>query len=332
MKLLKGAICLLCLILLCLFLFPLSGTASAVQYTKSIQWQYSDGLLTITGTGELYPEKPTLPWDKYRSQITEIIIGPGITKLGGGLFQDYTRLTKVTLPDGLTGIGRACFSGCSNLTDIQLPDSLKYIDREAFKGCSSITSINIPSSMRNIYSGAFSKCDALKTVHISSIATWLSITFEDNTATPLYYGAELLLDGKPLTEITIPDGVDAVGHFAFYGCKDLRTVVLPDGMTRIGGWAFSGCKNLTHISLPASLQSIGSFAFEDCDSLTKITYSGGINKIKKMTIAQGNDVVLQHMSQIYVARIMTVRNYINCGLGLLVVAACVFFTQRRRGF
>lgn len=334
MKAIKHLVCLLFLALLCLFLFPLSGTASAAKYTDTIQWRYSEGgILTISGTGHVpSSSNRKVPWERYQNSISEIVIAPGITGLGAGLFRNYTKLVKVTLPDGLEEIGAECFLNCTNLTAIQFPDTLKYIERRAFKGCSGITSITIPSAMRTVYSEAFANCDTLKTVHISSLATWLSITFEDNTATPLYYGAELLLNGEPLTEITIPDGIDAVSPFAFYGCKDLRTVVLPDGVIRIGGRAFSGCRNLASISLPASLESISDCAFEGCHSLTKITYNGGIKELNRMTILQGNDVVVQHLTRIYGMRIMTVRNYVNCALGLLVAGACVFFTRKRWSF
>ena len=289
MKACKVIVCWFCLMLLCLYLLPLGGTASAKTYTDSVKWYYEDGLLTIKGAGYVYGGSPNVPWDKYRSRITEIVISPGITGLANNLFSNCTQLTKVTLPDGLTEIGIGCFSGCSSLTDINFPDSLKSIDRRAFQGCSKLTSITIPTSMRAIRSEAFAKCGALKEVHIPSITAWLSITFEDNTATPLFNGADLLLDGKPVTEVTIPDGMEKVGQFAFYRCKSLTKVTLPDGITQIAPMAFSGCGNLKSISIPSSLQLIGGDAFSDCGSLNTVIFRGHLFQANKLKVIVDED-------------------------------------------
>lgn len=67
--------------------------------------------------------------------------------------------------------------------------------------------------------------------------------------------------------IVIPDGVIAIGDYAFYEQSELRSVIIPDGVASIGESSFSGCRSLTKIEIPESVKSIGEAAFSHCDSL-----------------------------------------------------------------
>lgn len=71
-------------------------------------------------------------------------------------------------------------------------------------------------------------------------------------------------------EYTIPDGVSAIGAFAFSGCSKLREIIIPDSVTSIGDGAFSKCISLINITIPDNVMSIGGFVFFDCSSLTNI--------------------------------------------------------------
>lgn len=72
-------------------------------------------------------------------------------------------------------------------------------------------------------------------------------------------------------EITVPDGVTAIGDGAFKDCRNLKKVHIPDTVTKIGKNAFDFCCMLTDIVIPPSVTAIGFRAFVDCNSLTSIT-------------------------------------------------------------
>ncbi len=82
-----------------------------------------------------------------------------------------------------------------------------------------------------------------------------------------------------LTDIEIPEGVEAIYDAAFDGCASLRRLRLPEGVKRIGRKAFYNCDSLEEIELPESLEHIGDRAFDCCYSLKRIRIPKGVSHI-----------------------------------------------------
>lgn len=76
---------------------------------------------------------------------------------------------------------------------------------------------------------------------------------------------ETLELGRDLTSLD-PD--------AFRGCTRLRELTLPDGLTAIGAGAFADCK-LETITIPASVTQIAEGAFRGCTTLKEILVEAG---------------------------------------------------------
>ena len=195
---------------------------------------YTDGLLTISGSGTL----PNYKGDKYQSgsasyphtngplypyidQITKVEIGYGVTSVGG--FYGFKALTSVSIPSSVTTIGDCAFSGCSSLAEVTLPDSITYIGVCSFYSCSSLTSITIPSGVTTIGNTAFSGC-------------------------------------SKLTDVTLPSNLASIGTSVFYGCG-ITSIDLPASLTSIGNTAFTSCTKLTSITIPSGVTSIGLKSF-----------------------------------------------------------------------
>ena len=152
-------------ILLIALLMGLSAKAeSSGTCGPNLKWHLTDdGVLTITGKGEMYDYSYT-PWSY--DDLTRVIIGNGVTTIGKNAFVGRSSLTSVTIPNSVTTIGEAAFSGCRSLTSVTIPNSVTTIGDNAFNGCSSLTSVNIPNSVTTIGSEAFSGCTNLKKVNI----------------------------------------------------------------------------------------------------------------------------------------------------------------------
>ena len=71
-------------------------------------------------------------------------------------------------------------------------------------------------------------------------------------------------------DVTVPDGVTAIGEGAFKGCTALTSLRLPNGVVEIGKSAFEGCTALARVTLCDELRSIGPRAFKDCEALKAI--------------------------------------------------------------
>ena len=102
----------------------------------NLTWHLTDdGVLTITGKGEMYDYSYSneAPWGRF--DTNRIIIGDGITTIGGRAFANCICLTSVTIPNSVTEIGGSAFFSCSSLTSVTIPNSVTTIGEDAFKYC-----------------------------------------------------------------------------------------------------------------------------------------------------------------------------------------------------
>ena len=85
----------------------------------------------------------------------------------------------------------------------------------------------------------------------------------------------------PVTSVTLPAGLKAIGEASFAGCSHLASITLPATVDSIADFAFAGCTSLTAIQLPASVQVVGYGAFMRCTSLAslKVDSSSRLRKL-----------------------------------------------------
>ena len=195
---------------------------------------------------------------------------------------------SVVIPESITnneitysviGIGYYAFRNCDSLTSIEIPNSVKNIRNEAFYGCAGLTSITIPNSVTSIGQSAFDGCYGLKEVHTNDIAAWCNISFGSSTSNPLCYAGNLYLNGRLVTNLTIPNSVRTIPSCAFYGCTGLTSVEIPSSVVLIGTEAFYGCSGLTSITIPNSVTSIEDWAFYGCTNLANIEIPNSVTSI-----------------------------------------------------
>ena len=147
----------------------------------------------------------------------------------------------------VTEIGEKAFYNCAGLTAIILPDSLIQIDALAFYGCTGLTEINIPSTVTKIGSNAFGGCNAIKELHVADISKWCYITFETANSNPIQYARAVYVNGERIWKLQIPEAVNEISEYAFYGYKGLVSVTLPSTLTAIGNDAFLNCNILVEV-------------------------------------------------------------------------------------
>lgn len=85
-----------------------------------------------------------------------------------------------------------------------------------------------------------------------------------------------LINGT-MTDFVVPNGVERITSYRFYGLKSLRSVDLRNLTVELQGYAFNECSALETVIMPDSLSlatPLGSRLFLNCISLKKFEYSG----------------------------------------------------------
>ena len=228
------------IIVLGLIIFGITSTSNAAEIVESgkmgaecdnMTWTLdSDGVLTISGTGEMGDEFywNDDPWyEEGRGRVTKVIINEGVTSVGEYVFQDETNLTSVMLPSTLTKIDRVAFVGCSNLTSIVLPDNIQIIGSSVFNGCSKLATVKFPANLTEIGSSAFAYCKSLKT-------------------------------------LDFPNGLKKIGESAFKGCTGLTKVEFPVSVEVIETYAFNDCSNLKAMIFAGDVKELSEHSYYNC--------------------------------------------------------------------
>ena len=288
----------------------LPGTAWAADTASgkcgdNVTWTYSDGVLTIDGTGPMYDYNVSTqmfsprPWDDYvqkvdlntlayDNEIHTVIIGEGVTSIGSSAFDMCNNLTSVTIPNSVTSIGRQAFDYCGSLASITIPDSVTDIGDMAFYLCQSLTNVTIPNSVTSIGFAVFANCFNLTSIDIPSSVTsigeqafidCISLTSLNIPASVTTIGDGAFYDCRSLTSVTIPSSVTSIGQQTFYSCDNLTSVTIPNSVTSIEQGAFGLCSSLTSVTIPNSVTFIGQAAFATCSSLTSVTIPNSVTSI-----------------------------------------------------
>lgn len=113
---------------------------------NNLYWTlYSDGLLSISGTGKMpdyinhldcYFGEGQAPWigcERYGVIPHILRIEEGITHVGANAFESFSCLRMVYLPQTLESIGDLAFYACFNIEQINKPVKLFYIAPDAFR-------------------------------------------------------------------------------------------------------------------------------------------------------------------------------------------------------
>ena len=96
---------------------------------------------------------------------------------------------------------------------------------------------------------------------------------------PVRYIADQACRNDPhITEVRLPEGLMAVGEFAFSDCPNLTKVTFKGGET-IGFSAFRGCRALLSLTLPDTLKSLDDYAFYGCTMLGKVKIPASVTVI-----------------------------------------------------
>lgn len=147
------------------------------QCGEDLYWSFADGVLTITGSGEMDDfEEGAAPWAAHKSEIKTVVL-KNVTYIGANAFRNYDAITDVDFGSKLYEVGANAFRSCDGLTAISLPASFKVFGESSFMSCANLKEIHcagrFPSFRQN------SMWDTYVTVYYPTDKPWSASTIEE---------------------------------------------------------------------------------------------------------------------------------------------------------
>ena len=272
--------------------------------------------------------------------LTSVEIPDSVTELGVYVFADTSNLSEVIIGVGISFIPSYCFSNCTSLEFIDIPDNVISIGYNAFEN-TGLTSVTIPKSVIYIYPCAFDGCELSEMIFEDQQSSsgwgpsdWFIFEYNSENTTEAVYNIEF--ENNSVKDITyllhytnylwikylscldcdyndntltatltnINDNgvfseqygyfipyivcnkdtnklytITAIGDGVFKN-SDITAIELPYSITKLGDGAFVGCENLISVVLPLNLTEIGSETFANCTSLEVIVITANIVSIE----------------------------------------------------
>jgi len=197
------------------------------------------------------------PWNDYAADITSVVIADGVQSVGSYSFCLLQQLKSVSLGSDVEVIENYAFSSCISLTSFAIPETLYSIHGNAFSYCTNLAEVTGGTNLEIVGEYAFDG------------TAWL----DDQTDNAMVYLGPVayVFKGDTQGTVSIKRGTHSISNFAFDG-KSISGVVLPEGLQRIGAYAFQCCLNLTSVTIPSTVSLIEPMAFFACDLLTSVTF------------------------------------------------------------
>lgn len=207
------------------------------------------------------------------------------------VYEDYTIITeyfgedfRVNIPSRLggksvKGIGdNAIGKSVLAIEIVDIPKSVVYIAPSAFFGCTTTTIYTVAEGnpVYNSNDGVIYSKDGKSLLHYPSGKLEESITVADGIET---IGGYAFANNEDVVKISLPSSVKAIEEHAFDGCDKLNQLNFPEGITEIGAYACYECSSLAEIKLPESLKIINEHAFDYCISLKDVTVPNSVVQI-----------------------------------------------------
>ena len=222
------------------------------------------------------------------SSLASLTIPNGVTTIEEGTFARCRSLTTITIPNSVTTIEGYAFAECWDLTTIIIPNNVTTIGEGAFNDCRGLTSVTLGSSLTNIGSKAFSECDKVNSVYIKDLSSWCNYFTTKNTAPIFSSNYHLYLNEIEIEELTIPESINSLGNYVFYGCSYINSVIISNSVKTIGASAFEGCSKIEKLQLPDELQIIKNNSFKGCNNLKSVTIPANVEFIYQEAFANCN--------------------------------------------
>lgn len=243
----------------------------------------------------------------YGTAIESIRLPDKLMNLGSFAFAENERLTTVTVSASaeLKELGSIPFYRCGSLTTVSVEDGSKTFE-------------NVEKSQKGVVYTYLRGKGSLANVEFFIPESYNTVLADDLLDSKTAISSEQY-SGREFNEnnswfengvLTIPEGIESIGEYAFnsakgikivilpstlktlercafFECVDLEKVVFKSDIAEIPEYAFAYCSNLKEVELPYSLKSIGAAAFAK-SGLESISIPKNVKTIEKNAFASSS--------------------------------------------
>lgn len=212
------------------------------------------------------------------------IKGNSIISIGKYAFRNCHSLHSIKIPNSVKEIRQGTFYGCYNLESISIPYGITSIENETFYNCNNLTSITIPKSIEEIANNAFEYCNIDQIHYTGNINDWIRNPLNSIPFTLISNSYDLYIDDEKIVNLVVPNNVDTINNYSFYGCRCLMSVEIPSSVVSIGNLAFGNCDNMTRVILKSN--ELVSKAYSSWDINANLSSLFG-SQVKEFEIGDG---------------------------------------------
>ena len=102
--------------------------------------------------------------------------------------------------------------------------------------------------------------------------------------------------GKADESFAIPDGVTAIGEYAFNNARALKSVTIPESVKELQQGAFNNCENLDAANIPSGITELTHYVFGGCGKLSELVIPERVTEISGLTF-YGSDWIDDHADE-----------------------------------
>jgi len=227
------------------------------------------------------------------ADLEQVDLPQSLKIIGDGIFEGCPKLTYVTLPDNIKQIGEDIFGGQN--TTVAVKEGTAAWQRMAEEGMNVVEPGSAPAApapaapapTQAPAPAAPAPTQAPAPVSAPAASEYETMPAGDGTLRVMRYtgkGGKVVVPAQingqavsyvhaafanrgDITEVVIPEGVNALGPSVFMNCTGLTQVTLTQSLREIGQEAFSGCTALKSLTLPDEIYLFGRDVFKGCVSL-----------------------------------------------------------------
>lgn len=255
--------------------------------------------------GEMQPVTRIDGWVFWNYDLTQVSLPATLTYIGDNAFYSgYSTYFRGTMEQWCAiwfensasqpARGTSLYIGGQQVINLVIPEGVTSIGQWAFYQQWNMVSVTLPSTLDTIGYGAFEDCANIRRTNFNgTVADWCDLGMADGwNSNPVYRSRNLYIDGAPVVNLVVPDGVTAIKPCAFAHLGTLRSVSLPEGLLSIGHHAFYNCNWSLEVTIPSTVVRLENGAVMSSNTLyfnaTNCTYmeNGAFDGVNTIVVGE----------------------------------------------